>query len=221
MGFSDGRLSSFQAPSPQVLPTAECRTWTAAAERWQRRVQARLQSTPVPPPLTPESPSPSGLGYIPPYCQTGVTPHASQHYSNRPPTSRVAWAYCTLQLTQLEGGAQTGKMLARAREAFPVTKQGVRSRPCTPGSGKCVTGRPDDFNWVTARFPFRAGRRILRPRRADNEAATTTTLVTLRPKNTPPTWSVFFQLANVASSHPLPLNHRHAAALDQLSLHTA
>ncbi|XP_037568951.1 ecdysone-induced protein 74EF [Dermacentor silvarum] len=48
--------------------------------------KARLQSTPVPPPLTPESPSPSGLGYIPPYCQTGVTPHASQHYSNRPPT---------------------------------------------------------------------------------------------------------------------------------------
>ncbi|KAL1432815.1 hypothetical protein MTO96_013017 [Rhipicephalus appendiculatus] len=28
--------------------------------------KARLQSTPVPPPLTPESPSPSGLGYIPP-----------------------------------------------------------------------------------------------------------------------------------------------------------
>lgn len=48
--------------------------------------KARLQSTPVPPPLTPESPSPSGLGYIPPYCQTGVTPHVSQHYSNRPPT---------------------------------------------------------------------------------------------------------------------------------------
>lgn len=49
---------------------------------------ARLQgTTPVPPPLTPESPSPSGLGYIPPYCQT--TPHAAaqqQHYSNRPPT---------------------------------------------------------------------------------------------------------------------------------------
>ncbi|XP_042149098.1 ecdysone-induced protein 74EF isoform X2 [Ixodes scapularis] len=48
--------------------------------------KARLQSTPVPPPLTPESPSPSGLGYIPPYCQTGVAPHAPQHYTNRPPT---------------------------------------------------------------------------------------------------------------------------------------
>ncbi|XP_064481286.1 ecdysone-induced protein 74EF-like isoform X2 [Ornithodoros turicata] len=45
--------------------------------------KARLQSTPVPPPLTPESPSPSSLGYVPPYCQTS---HSQQHYTNRPPT---------------------------------------------------------------------------------------------------------------------------------------
>lgn len=77
--------SSSLPPSPADSGVSDVDSSSGTLSNDESKAAHRLQgATPVPPPLTPESPSPSGLGYIPPYCQT--TPHGQQHYSNRPPT---------------------------------------------------------------------------------------------------------------------------------------